>query len=784
MMISQIKLLSQSKASDLSYFNDSSKTPPITLTPTPLTSVKEFQIIDFKDPITEDENSLFCYYYSKGLSNYEKSEYFSAIHTFKRALAYNPLHFETFINLGACYYHLQLLDEAIVVFGKCSRIQPDNPIPYINKALTQLLMNNLSQVISTVDSALESLSNPPEELYKLRTYVLCQSGKVTNFLDDLRKTNGFESKKRNSSIKPIKPIINPSTSTSRPQTSSVKNRKSNLIHLYPEVQNTFYKVQEVNTRSTSRTKDLSDSSATQSPKVKVNNFLKTNKTNRSKTQIHSKVMINRQNTMMQRQQIEKTRIYFNEPKPNFKPGVIQINALEKEEEFMETFEAAQKFNKKLRALKHYVAKDLQKTEELKDSSKENDFDFITESQIKVLIEELGKKVKSLEKIDKIAVKLEFLQKFPLHMRESIYLCAKIQNFDPGDIVFNEGDPGDDMYVIIKGSVIINKRLSEVRNHPLIICSLYDGRQFGDVSVLSTVNEKEPRKGTCIVTEPSSMFIIPKKEYKRLLFKYLKPELEAKVGFLSTIRIFREIDINCLYTLASNVLTRKYQLGDLIVKKGEMPRGLYIITHGHIEVVTEGMVSKRSKPKIYGNAKIRQKSPRPFKTGVFSPDSTPKPQSFDQSFREKTKIMINSESPIKNNQKSSSFQDDKKVKDSILNFTLYPTEYFGGKMILDNEIFLGQFYKGSPSKFSFIARSSEVGVILILKEHMQFLDAQNEFIVKSIISKSMHIDCPDDIDANEMDDIFKQWHNFRNEIVDDIHKQKYLERNKQDFPFVR
>jgi CRP-like cAMP-binding protein/tetratricopeptide (TPR) repeat protein len=780
MMISQIKLLSQSKISSLSFNQDSSKSPEC-LTPAPLSSVKDIQIAFFHEA-REEENSLFIYYFSKAVQNYEKSEYFSAIHSFKRALAYSPLNFETFINLGACYYHLQLLDEAVIVFGKSSRILPESPIPHINKVLAQLQIGDLSQVMQTIDNALEILSNPPEDLYKLRTFVLCQTGKVTNFLDDLKKNNGFEPKKRLESRKLITPSTDLSIKPSRPQTSS-KRRKTNLVQLYPEGSRTFIKVNEVSINSDKRTTAKNTSSrfglhsATISPKDKQ-------KTSRSHTNPKVKPMIYRQNTMIQKQQIEKVRVYSSEPKQQYKPGVIQINALEKEEEYFETFEAALKFNQKMRVLRHYVAKDLQKTEELRESSKDNDFEFITENQIKFLTEELSKKVKSLEKIDKIASKLEFLQKFPLHMRESIYLCAKIETFSPGDVVFREGDPGESMYVIIKGSVVINKRLSEVRNHPVIISSLYDGRQFGDVSVLSTVNEKEPRKGTCIVTEPSTMLTIPKKEYKRLLFKYLKPELEAKVAFLATLRLFKDIELNSLYTLASNVISKTYQLGDLVLKKGEMPKGLYIVTSGHLEVVTEGLVDKRPRPMIYGNAKIRQKSPRPFYTGNYSPEGSPKPQSFDLSYRDKGRNVIDAESPKKNNQKSCSFQDHNKVKDSILNFTLHPTEYFGGRSVLDNEVFQGNFHKASPSKFSFIARSSEVGILLILKEHMQFLDAQAEFIVKSILSKGFHIDSPDDIDANEMDELFKKWHNYRNEVVENIHKQKYLERNKQDFPFVR
>lgn len=730
--------------------------------------------MDFKDPLPADDTSLFAYYYSKALTHYLNAEYFSAIHAFKRSLAYDPTHFESYINLGVSYYNLQLLDEALAIFNKCLKLQPKSPVPYVNKALTQLQMQNHSQVIITIDNALGILRDPPEELYKLRTFVLCQSGKVTNVLDDIKKNNGFEPRKQFRQRKIAKVNVESNLTVYRPQTGK---KSSKLVGLYPDVSKTFFEVNEISFRSTHRNM----SQPLKRPLSSANSKNSDKGRNRAQSRTKQKPGLGNLDNHIQ----EKVRVYTIEPKPNFKPGVIQINALDKNEEFLETDEAALKFNNKLKALKNYVAQDLLKTEELKASSKDSEFDFITENQIKTLISEFNNKIKNLEKIDKIAVKLEFLGKFPLAMRESIYLCARIACFYPGEIVFREGDPGEDMFVIIKGSVIINKRISEVRNHPLIIASLYDGRQFGDVSVLSSVNEKEPRKGTCIVTELSTMFIIPKNEYKRLLFKYLKPELEARVNFLLTVRLFKKINSSALFSLASNIITKKFSLGDIILAKGDMPKGLYIVTQGHIEVVTEGFVSKRDKPKVYGNAKIREKSPRPFYTGNLSPSASPKQQSFDNSMKTTNptnKKPSSPQSPKRNSGKSFDILD--KVKDSILNFVLYPTEFFGGKIMLDNEMFLGTFNKASPSKFSFIAQSSEVKVMLILKEHLQFLDAQTEFYLKNMLSKSFHIDSPEDIDAEEMDDLFNKWQDYKKQIVEDIHKMKFLERNRQDFPFIR
>lgn len=741
----------------------------------PLSMVKAFNIIDFTEENSPSNDSLCNYYFSKGLEQYKSFEYFSAIHTFKRATAYDQENFESLINLGSCYFRLQMMEEAITSYAKAIKIHPFNYIGYYNKSLSEMQLQEYNRVIITIDHALTVLQDPPEELYKIRTYVLFQSGRVANITNELQVKNGFEKSKFKSARKINTQSPSLAKQNSRPRTSSTHRgniKRHTIWHLFPNTNNTFIQVQELETHSIGKTVSQV-TSATISPKQKPRILFKNIQRPRSGVKSY-KVSGSKD---IESKDYAKAKHYSVEPKTIYQPGIIQINALDRNEDFLEDKETATKFIQNIKALRKYVAKDLERAEELKELVKPNDYQFISESEIKVLIEEFNKEKRSLEKIDKIAMKLEFLQKFPLPMRESIYSCACISKFKPGQVIFNDGDPGDSMYVIIKGSVIMNKMINEIRNYPVIISSLYDGRQFGDASVLSSLTEQENRKGTCVVTEPSTMFIIPKQEYKRLLFKYLKPELEAKVNFLTTVRLFRGTEIAALYTLASNVQIVKSGLGDVILAKGEIPKGMYIVAKGHVEVVTEGFVKKQSKPRIYGNAKIREKSPKPFYTGNASPSSSPKIKSAD--------MTSNPEGFLKVCYKSQSedVQADM-VKDKILNFVLHSTEFFGGKTLIDGEIFSGLLMKATPSKFSFIAKSSEVEIMIITKDFLQFLDSTTEFRLKNYLSKVFHIDSPDDTDPQEMDEFFNKWQQYKQELTEDIRRLKYLERNKMDFPYIR
>ena len=379
----------------------------------PLSSVKNFEIHDFTDENAKDPNIISSYYYVKALELYKRKEYFSAIHQFKRVLAYDSLDFESFINLGACYYYLQLFDEAIAIFSKATRLNSTSPIPHINKALCEVALLDYNRTILTVDNALNVLEDPPEELYKIRTFVLFRSGKVTNILDDFSSKNGFEAKKRYSYSKVVK--VKPTTTVCN-KSYTKKSKTKSILCLYPEFKKSFIKIPEVDNRSVIKTRS-SMTSYNNSPRSRTKSPIFANKPIitfiKNSPQPNPKIEI-------EKKEFFRQKPIIIDPKPCFRPGLIQIDALDRYKENLADKDSADKFNKNIQALKKYVEKDLERAEELKDESSNNEYDFVSQHEIKVLIEEFEKPEKNIQKIDKIAIKLGFIQKFPLVMRESLY----------------------------------------------------------------------------------------------------------------------------------------------------------------------------------------------------------------------------------------------------------------------------------------------------------------------------------------------------------------------------
>ena len=100
--------------------------------------------------------------------------------------------------------------------------------------------------------------------------------------------------------------------------------------------------------------------------------------------------------------------------------------------------------------------------------------------------------RDLEKIDNLLINLKFFHKLEKRIRMDIIKYSQHMHIPKGNIIFNEGDFGDLMYIIIKGSVEIRKNYSfkqSVETVGVSINSLYDGYHFGELAMLGTKTTK-------------------------------------------------------------------------------------------------------------------------------------------------------------------------------------------------------------------------------------------------------------------------------------------------------
>jgi CRP-like cAMP-binding protein len=93
----------------------------------------------------------------------------------------------------------------------------------------------------------------------------------------------------------------------------------------------------------------------------------------------------------------------------------------------------------------------------------------------------------------------------------IVQIMQVQHLDPGQSVFEEGDPGDAWYLLYEGEVEVVKSTSD---GPRAIAILGRRACFGEMAIL----DGSPRSASVRATQPITVMRFPRSDFTELLLK--------------------------------------------------------------------------------------------------------------------------------------------------------------------------------------------------------------------------------------------------------------------------
>ncbi len=111
--------------------------------------------------------------------------------------------------------------------------------------------------------------------------------------------------------------------------------------------------------------------------------------------------------------------------------------------------------------------------------------------------------------------VEMFSDIPLQSLTAIAGIAEEARRGPGEVVFNEGDAGDSLYLIINGSVGVMK---DGGGSARLVATLGEGECVGEMAILSD----EPRSASVETIDDTGFLVIDKKSFKTLIRKH--PEI--------------------------------------------------------------------------------------------------------------------------------------------------------------------------------------------------------------------------------------------------------------------
>jgi len=93
---------------------------------------------------------------------------------------------------------------------------------------------------------------------------------------------------------------------------------------------------------------------------------------------------------------------------------------------------------------------------------------------------------------------------------SIARAGQVKKFAADSIIFNEGDPGREMYIILSGKVDIF--VNTIEGYPLSVAQMASGNFFGEMSLL----EELPRSASARVLEDCCLLVIDKDNFGKVI----------------------------------------------------------------------------------------------------------------------------------------------------------------------------------------------------------------------------------------------------------------------------
>lgn len=118
----------------------------------------------------------------------------------------------------------------------------------------------------------------------------------------------------------------------------------------------------------------------------------------------------------------------------------------------------------------------------------------------------------------------FLATLPAEPAGVLNSAIQRKSFAPGEVICRKGDPGDALYVIIKGQVKIV--LPSDDGNEALIATMDEGDFFGELSLI----DGEPRSATIIATQPTDTVLLRREGFQG----FLQAHPEAAIDMLHAL----------------------------------------------------------------------------------------------------------------------------------------------------------------------------------------------------------------------------------------------------------
>ncbi len=115
--------------------------------------------------------------------------------------------------------------------------------------------------------------------------------------------------------------------------------------------------------------------------------------------------------------------------------------------------------------------------------------------------------------DKVLSQSELLRGLPLESHRILRDACPTWRFDPGETIFQKGDPGEALYLVLTGKVRIFRESLEGRRK--VLAYIHPSEIFGEMSLV----EDRPRSASAIAETSTEVLVLFRDTYMNLLRRF-------------------------------------------------------------------------------------------------------------------------------------------------------------------------------------------------------------------------------------------------------------------------
>jgi len=186
-----------------------------------------------------------------------------------------------------------------------------------------------------------------------------------------------------------------------------------------------------------------------------------------------------------------------------------------------------------------------------------------------------------------------------------------KHFQEGEVVMNQGDMGDNLYIVQDGQAGVFVLSAKTKKEDLVrVCN--SGDTFGEISLMYSC----PRTATVRAQSALKCWCVDRLAFTQVVLKASINKRDAYETFLRKVAAFSNLNQGEIHKLIDALMPRKVAQGVTIIKEGEeVAQIFYIIEKGSVVVTQrdekgiDRVVNRKGPGDYFGEVALLENKPR-------------------------------------------------------------------------------------------------------------------------------------------------------------------------------